>query len=124
VDGKDITGVPPWLRNVGMVFQNYALWPHMSVWDNVAFGLVERKEPKESDQAARSAPRWNWWAWAATRSAGPASCRAASSSAWRWRAPWSSSRKLLLLDEPLSNLDKNLRVQMREELKNLQRRWA
>jgi iron(III) transport system ATP-binding protein len=48
IDGKDITGTPPHLRNVGMVFQNYALWPHMTVWDNVAFGLVERKEPKES----------------------------------------------------------------------------
>ena len=48
IDGKDITGTPPHLRNLGMVFQNYALWPHMTVWDNVAFGLVERKEPKES----------------------------------------------------------------------------
>jgi len=48
IDGKDITGTPPHLRNVGMVFQNYALWPHMTVWDNVAFGLVERKEPKEA----------------------------------------------------------------------------
>src|SRR6478752_4575131 len=35
VDGKDISGTPPWHRNIGMVFQNYALWPHMTVWDNV-----------------------------------------------------------------------------------------
>ena len=47
IDGKDITGTPPHLRNVGMVFQNYALWPHMTVWDNVAFGLVERKESRD-----------------------------------------------------------------------------
>jgi iron(III) transport system ATP-binding protein len=46
VDGKDISGTPPWNRNIGMVFQNYALWPHMTVWDNVAFGLVERKLPR------------------------------------------------------------------------------
>ena len=43
VDGRDITTVPAHERNIGMVFQNYALWPHMSVFDNVAFGLVERK---------------------------------------------------------------------------------
>ena len=48
VDGKDITGVPPHARNVGMVFQNYALWPHMTVWDNVAFGLVERRESRDA----------------------------------------------------------------------------
>ncbi len=40
IDGRDVSGTPPHLRNVGMVFQNYALWPHMTVWDNVAFGLV------------------------------------------------------------------------------------
>ena len=48
IDGKDITGTPPHLRNVGMVFQNYALWPHMTVWDNVAFGLVERRESRDA----------------------------------------------------------------------------
>jgi iron(III) transport system ATP-binding protein len=46
IDGKDVTGTPPWLRNVGMVFQSYALWPHMTVWQNVAFGLEARKLSK------------------------------------------------------------------------------
>lgn len=50
IDGKDISGTPPWKRNIGMVFQNYALWPHMTVWDNVAFGLVERKLPRAQIQ--------------------------------------------------------------------------
>jgi iron(III) transport system ATP-binding protein len=87
IDGKDITGTPPWLRNVGMVFQNYALWPHMTVWDNVAFGLVERKEPKDSLKRKVGA-RWSWWACRLIPERRPASCRAGSSSAWRWRAPW------------------------------------
>ena len=48
IDGVDISPLAPWERNIGMVFQSYALWPHLSVWDNVAFGLVERKVDKAS----------------------------------------------------------------------------
>ena len=120
VDGKDITGVPPHARNVGMVFQNYALWPHMTVWDNVAFGLVERRESRDairrkvgevlalvglSDYAQRRPGQLS----------GGQQQRVALARTVVIRP------KLLLLDEPLSNLDKQLRVQMREELKHLQR---
>src|SRR3972149_9841429 len=48
IDGRDISAVPPWKRDIGMVFQNYALWPHMTVHANVAFGLEERKLPRDA----------------------------------------------------------------------------
>ena len=51
VDGLDITGRAPADRNIGMVFQSYALWPHLNVWDNVAFGLVERRLDRATIQA-------------------------------------------------------------------------
>ena len=69
INNADITHVPPNKRNIGMVFQSYALFPHMTVWDNVAFGLVERRESRD------------------------ASFRAGSRSGWRWRAPWPSGRR-------------------------------
>jgi ABC-type Fe3+/spermidine/putrescine transport system ATPase subunit len=86
IDGQDISGVPPHQRNVGMVFQNYALWPHMTVWDNVAFGLVERRESRDAIRR-KGVPRWSWWACRTMPSAAPGNCPAGSSSAWRWRAP-------------------------------------
>ncbi|MGV3652679.1 MAG: ABC transporter ATP-binding protein [Noviherbaspirillum sp.] len=120
VDGKDISGVPPHARNIGMVFQSYALWPHMTVWDNVAFGLVERRMDK-----------------AAIRQKVGAVLEMVGLSQYASRRPNQLSGgqqqraavartvviepQVLLLDEPLSNLDKTLRVQMREELRSLQR---
>ena len=121
VDGKDISAQPPWERNIGMVFQSYALWPHLSVWDNVAFGLVERKVDK-----------------AAIKSRVGAALELVGLSSFGERRPGQLSGgqqqrvalartiviepQVLLLDEPLSNLDKTLRVQMRQELLALQRR--
>ena len=56
IGGDDISALPPWKRDVGMVFQSYALWPHMTVAKNVAFGLEERKVPKaEIDRRVKAA---------------------------------------------------------------------
>ena len=51
IGGEDLSRVPPWERDIGMVLQNYALWPHMTVAQNVAFGLEERRLPKEAVRA-------------------------------------------------------------------------
>jgi len=120
IDGRDITGTPPHLRNVGMVFQNYALWPHMTVWDNVAFGLVERKEPRESlrRKVGAALELVGLGQYADRR---PSQLSGGQQQRVALARTVVIEPKLLLLDEPLSNLDKNLRVQMREELKNLQR---
>jgi iron(III) transport system ATP-binding protein len=121
VDGVDVSGQAPWDRNIGMVFQSYALWPHLTVWDNVAFGLVERRIDK-----------------ATLKQKVGAALELVGLSAFGQRRPNQLSGgqqqrvalartiviepQVLLLDEPLSNLDKTLRVQMRQELLAMQRR--
>ena len=121
VDGVDITGQAPWRRNIGMVFQSYALWPHMSVWDNVAFGLVERRLDKTTIKSKVGAVL------ELVGLAGFAQRRPNQLSGGQQQRVALARTiviepQVLLLDEPLSNLDKTLRVQMRQELLALQRR--
>ena len=84
--GSDVTLLPPWKRNAGMVFQSYALFPHLTVAQNVAFGLEMRKLPRadidKRVEEALALVRLGGYRRAACR----ASSRAASSSAWRWPA--------------------------------------
>lgn len=121
VDGQDISGVPPHARNIGMVFQSYALWPHMTVWDNVAFGLVERRESRAVIQR-KVAEVLELVGLSALAQRRPNQLSGGQQQRVALARTVVIEPKLLLLDEPLSNLDKQLRVQMREELKNLQRK--
>ncbi len=120
VDGKDVTRLPSDKRQVGMVFQNYALFPSMSVWENIAFGLRVRKEkPADSDRLVRDiARRVELSDGQLTKSvaelSGGQQQRVAVARALVLRP------KILLLDEPLSNLDAKLRHQLRQQLKDLQ----
>jgi iron(III) transport system ATP-binding protein len=121
VAGADITTLPPWKRDVGMVFQSYALWPHMSVRRNVAFGLEERRLPRaEIERRVAAALETVGLSTLAERK--PAQLSGGQQQRVALARTIAVEPKVLLLDEPLSNLDARLRVQVRRELRDLQRR--
>ena len=123
IDGVLVNNVAPKDRDIAMVFQNYALYPHMTVYDNMAFGLKLRKMPKEEiDQRVREAARILGIEMYLTRKP------KALSGGQRQRVALGRAivrePKVFLLDEPLSNLDAKLRSQMRTEITKLHNRLA
>lgn len=118
--GQDITHLPAHQRDLGMVFQSYALFPHLSAFENVAFGLRLRKVGETAlrervDQALESVGLQGFAERLPANLSGGQQQRVALARAMVLRP------RLLLLDEPLSNLDAKLRVDMRAELRRLQR---
>ena len=117
-NGKDVTAMPPEKRNAPMVFQNYALWPHMTVFENVTFGLKAQKLPKaeitERAMDALKVVRMEEFADRKTPLlSGGQQQRVALARAL------AVAPELILLDEPLSNLDAKLRDEMRDELRTI-----
>ena len=121
VDGQDISRVPPWERNIGMVFQNYALWPHMTVWQNVAFGLEERKLSR-AEIERRTADALDLVGLRDLAARRPSQISGGQQQRIALARTIAIEPKVLLLDEPLSNLDAQLRIHMRTELLALQRK--
>jgi spermidine/putrescine ABC transporter ATP-binding subunit len=118
IAGRDVTAVPPYLRDTGMVFQSYALFPHMNIFDNVAFGLRMRKLPKadiarEVSRALGMVKLEGYEGRRVRQLSGGQQQRVALARAIVF------GPKVLLLDEPLSALDKNLRAEMQVELREL-----
>jgi iron(III) transport system ATP-binding protein len=120
IGDDDVTAVPPWRRNVGMVFQSYALWPHMSVRKNVAFGLEERKLPGH-EIARRVDAALDLVGLTKLADRRPSQLSGGQQQRVALARTVVIEPRVLLLDEPLSNLDANLRVQMRRDILELQR---
>ena len=120
IDSERVNDKAPRDRNLAMVFQDYALYPHLTVYENIAFPL--RLKKMSDDEFAGV-----WRAWpscsssASSSSASRPTSPAGSGSASRWAARWCATHAFLF-DEPLSNLDAKLRAQMRTEISRLQNR--
>src|SRR6476659_5731407 len=118
---RDITYLPPWKRNAGLVFQSYALFPHLTVAENVAFGLEMRKVAKSEmgdriKEALRLVQLGRLGERLPRQLSGGQQQRVALARALVFRPD------VLLLDEPLSNLDAKLRQEVRVEIRELQRK--
>jgi putative spermidine/putrescine transport system ATP-binding protein len=121
IHGLDVTGIPPYDRDVNTVFQDYALFPHMSVLENVGYGLMIRKVPK-AERRRRAEEMLAMVALAGFGSRKPSQLSGGQRQRVALARALVNRPSVLLLDEPLGALDLKLREQMQVELKAIQRR--
>jgi len=120
VAGRDVAGEPPWRRRIGFVFQSYALWPHMTVGQNVAYGLKLRSL-RGAEIEALVAGVLERVGMAGLGGRHPGQLSGGQQQRVALARALVLEPDVLLLDEPLSNLDAQLRVEMRREIRRLQR---
>ncbi len=121
IGGKDVTHLPPWKRNVGLVFQNYALYPHLNVYDNIAMPLkVERYKDEYISSKVHDLLRIMDLESQETKL--PKQLSGGQQQRVALARAIVKNPKILLMDEPLSNLDARVRIDLRDYLKETQRK--
>ncbi|MDR1851037.1 MAG: ABC transporter ATP-binding protein [Propionibacteriaceae bacterium] len=121
IGDRDVANVPPNKRGISMVFQSYALFPHLSIWENVAYGLKVKKLPKE-EMIARTGKIMKLMALDGYEKRFPNQLSGGQQQRVALARAVVIEPSVLLFDEPLSNLDAKLRERMRDELRALQKR--
>ncbi len=120
---REVSAIPPYQRNIGMVFQNYALWPHMTIFENVAYGLKIKKTPKGEipEKVNRVLAMVNL---TGLEKRYPGQLSGGQQQRVALARALVLNPDVLLLDEPLSNLDAKIRQQVRAEIRKLQKELA
>lgn len=121
IGGKDVSNLPPVKRNISMVFQNYALFPHLSVAENIVFGLKARNIPKQ-EQKKRLRDAADLLGLSTLLERKPAQLSGGQRQRVALGRSIVAQVSVCLMDEPLSNLDAKLRQEMRQEIRSLQQR--
>lgn len=121
IDGAEMNGVPAFRRKTPLVFQDYALFPHMTVQENIAYGLKLQKARK-AETAARVGEMMDLFGLQGLEKRLPKQLSGGQQQRVAFARALVTGRDILLMDEPLSNLDAKMRVEVRRELRELQRR--